>query len=229
MHWLRACGISLISLLMELPCSPALQTASLWRCRIMFFVLLSKSGLQTTEEDVNTVTLGLAASWPFWKALSVLQQLLQGWQGDRGDELTGLFRLLRVRFFVLYGNNFCQNGKFIVRYFLCLQNENVSPGLFECVFCYKPWVEPALSLDATTVFSSVWTQSQAALLTSGSWNMSQKVNNKTSKELIKISHIWGLTSTYLKYLCYPNFCLCCVNIVNVSIFSCVSFHICECT
>lgn len=127
MYWLRACGISLISLLMELPCSPALQTAPLWRCRIMFFVLLSKSGLQTTEEDVNTVTLGLAASWPFWKALSVLQQLLQGWQGDRRDELTGLFRLLRVRFFVLYGNNFCQNGKFIVRYFLCLQNENVSP------------------------------------------------------------------------------------------------------
>lgn len=229
MYWLRTCGISLILLLMELPCSPALQRAALWRCRIMFFVLLSKSGLQTTEEDVNTVTLGLAASWPFWKAHSVLQQLLQGWQGDRRDELTGLSRLLRVRFFVLYGNNFCQNGKFIVRYFLCLQNENVNPRSVWMCLLLQAMGGASFVPRCPIVFSSVWTQSQAALLTCGSRNMSQKTNNKASNKLIKVSNIWGLTSTFLKYLCYPNFCLCCVNIVNVSIFSCVSFHICECT
>lgn len=141
MYWLRACGISLISLLMELPCSPALQTASLWRCRIMFFVLLSKSGLQTTEEDVNTVTLGLAASWPFWKAFSVLQQLLQCWQGDRRDELAGLFPLLRVRVFVLYGNNFCQNGKFIVEVLPL-------PGKWKC--------QPQVCLNVASVTSHGW-------------------------------------------------------------------------
>lgn len=32
-------------------------------------------------------------------------------------------------------------------------------GLFECVFCYKPLVEPALSIDSTMVFACVLTQS----------------------------------------------------------------------
>lgn len=167
MPWLRACGISLISLLMELPCSPALQTAPLWRCRIMFFVLLSESALQSTAEDVSAVTLGLAASWPSCKALSVLQQLLQCWQGDRQDELAGLFRLLRVSFFVLYGNNSCQNGEFMVRYFLCLENENVSPrSVWMCVLL-QAMGGASFVPDATIVFSSVWAQSQAALLGAG--------------------------------------------------------------